>query len=66
MGDERFLGVVLDLQTNLAQHFADEEAQQFAQLRFAVPADELVRLRVRLERSRAPRRDGCPARLPGG
>ena len=50
-GDERFLGVVLDLQTNLAQHFADEEAQQFAQLRFAVPADELVRLRERLERS---------------
>jgi hypothetical protein len=50
-GDQRFLGIVLDLQTSLAQHFADEEAQHFAQLRFAVPGDELVRLREGLERS---------------
>ena len=50
-GDVRFLDVVLDLQTSLAQHIADEEGQLFAQLRFAVPADRLVRLRTMLERS---------------
>ncbi len=50
-GDERFMDVVRDLQMGVAQHFADEEAQHFAQLRFAVPADELVALRERLERS---------------
>jgi hypothetical protein len=49
--DQRFLGLVLDLQMSVAQHFADEEAQLFAQLRFAVPADELVRLRHALDRT---------------
>ena len=65
-GDERFLGVVLDLQTSLAQHFADEEAQQFAQLRFAVPADELVRLRKGLERSERLAATGAHPGSPAG
>lgn len=50
-GEDRFLRVVLDLQMAVAEHVTDEEAQLFARLRFAVPADELVQLRVRLERS---------------
>ncbi len=65
-GDERFLGVVLDLQTSLAQHFADEEAQQFAQLRFAVPARRARAPPGGARAFRAPRRDRCPPRFPGG
>jgi hypothetical protein len=65
-GDQRFLGIVLDLQTSLAQHFADEEAQHFAQLRFAVPGDELVRLREGLERSERLAATGARPDSPAG
>jgi Hemerythrin HHE cation binding domain len=65
-GDEHFLGVVRDLQASLAQHFADEEAQQFAQLRFAVPADELVRLREGLERAERLSATGAGPDSPAG
>jgi hypothetical protein len=64
--DERFMDVVLDLQTTVAQHFADEEAHQFAQLRFAVPADELVHLREGLERSQALSTSSDRADSPAG
>lgn len=50
-GDERFTALVLDLQSDLADHIADEEDQLFAKLRFAVPADELVGLMERVELS---------------
>jgi len=65
-GNGRFLGVVLDLQMGVAQHFADEEAQQFAQLRFAVPADELVRLRHALDRSERFSSTGAHPDSPAG
>jgi Hemerythrin HHE cation binding domain len=42
--DGRFPYIVMDLQTAFMEHIADEESQVFAQLRFAVPADELGRL----------------------
>ncbi len=48
--DARFRDVVVDVQVSLAPHFADEEAQQYALLRFAAPADELVRIRQEIER----------------
>jgi hypothetical protein len=64
--DERFLGVVLDLLMGVAQHFADEEAQQFAQLRFAVPADELVGLRQGLDRSERLSSTGAHPDSPAG
>lgn len=65
-GDDRFLGVVLDLQLGLAQHLTDEESQLFARLRFAVPADELVHLRERLERSGGRSSTGAHPDLPTG
>lgn len=65
-GDAVFLGAVLDLQTGLARHVTDEEAQLFAKLRFAVPADELVHLREGLERSERLSSTGAHPDSPAG
>jgi hypothetical protein len=64
--DERFLGVVLDVQMTVAQHFADEESLLFPQLRFAVPADELVRLRHALDRAEPLATSGAHPGSPAG
>lgn len=47
--DPDFMGVVVELQIALTQHIADEERQQFPQLRRAAPAHELVSLRGTVE-----------------
>lgn len=63
-GGERFMDVVLDLQAELSDHIADEEAQLFATLRFAVPADDLVRLRASVALSGRISPQGAPGTPP--
>ncbi|MCU0300950.1 MAG: hypothetical protein MUF35_05005, partial [Candidatus Nanopelagicales bacterium] len=48
--DPKFDETTLELQTTLAHHIADEEAQQFPQLRRAAPEAELVELVEKVQR----------------
>ena len=47
--DPRFLSLALDLEAKLRHHIADEERDQFPQLRAHIPADELVELGTKVE-----------------
>jgi hemerythrin superfamily protein len=48
--DPKFDETTLELQTTLAHHIDDEEAQQFPQLRLAAPEAELVELVEKVQR----------------
>ncbi|GAA2727547.1 hemerythrin domain-containing protein [Cellulomonas aerilata] len=47
--DPRFLAVTSELQAQLSHHIADEEADQFPQLRAHIPADTLVTMGRKVE-----------------
>ena len=47
--DPRFLSLALDLEAKLRHHIADEERDQFPQLRAHIPADQLVELGTKVE-----------------
>ena len=50
--DARFMELVRSLQATLADHIADEENEQFPQLRARVPAEKLVELAGKVERAK--------------
>jgi iron-sulfur cluster repair protein YtfE (RIC family) len=47
--DPQFLEVTRELQANLSHHIADEEAEQFPQLRAHIPAEKLVAMGAKVE-----------------
>jgi iron-sulfur cluster repair protein YtfE (RIC family) len=47
--EPRFLEVTRELQANLSHHIADEEADQFPQLRAHIPAEKLVTMGAKVE-----------------
>ena len=47
--DPEFMALTLELEAQLRHHIADEEADQFPQLRSHIPADELVDLGRKVE-----------------
>jgi hypothetical protein len=47
--DPRFLEVTRELHANLSHHIADEEAEQFPQLRAHIPAEKLVTMGAKVE-----------------
>jgi hypothetical protein len=47
--DPQFMAVTLELEAQLRHHIADEEADQFPQLRAHIPADTLVELGRKVE-----------------
>jgi hemerythrin superfamily protein len=49
VSDERFLRVVDAIETTLSDHVADEETEQFPELRRVVPAERLVELKGKVE-----------------
>ena len=54
--DARFTELVRSLQATLADHIADEENEQFPQLRARVPAEKLVELAAKVDKKLAPTR----------
>ena len=47
--EPRFLEVTRELHANLSHHIADEEAEQFPQLRAHIPAEKLVTMGAKVE-----------------
>jgi iron-sulfur cluster repair protein YtfE (RIC family) len=47
--EPRFLEVTRELHANLSHHIADEEAEQFPQLRAHIPAEKLVAMGAKVE-----------------